>query len=321
MLWTVKAGFCCFRIMKRLKFLIILITVIAVCVMSVSADIGNSFNDDWGDDFDYDDYDYDYDDYDFDYADYDDDFDYGDTYVDFNADDGVSVILGAVIAVLVLIVIYRKEKFGNQQTNRRMARNAPNLYGESIIDEESVIAKITETDPDFSAADFKAFAEQCYLQLTEAWEGRDWSIARQFESDTLFNIHKRQLDEYIEQKKTNHMDAQCVLSKVLTGFRSDGKTDTVVVKLNATGLDYVTDDTTGAILSGSKTNRYNRFYRMEFIRSTGTKTPTHQGLTAHQCPSCGAPLALTAAGKCEYCGNVVTSGAYTWVLNAYGRWN
>ena len=325
--------------------LLCLVSVTLFCV-PVSADIGNSFDDggwDAGGDFSGG-YDYDaggWDDYGYDY-------DVGGSYdyvydSDYDGGGAVSPVLALVIVLLCVYIVYRRTKRGNGamgsggMNSGRMGSarsgsgssggirqgnpDAQNLYGERVTDEDTVIQEIQENDPDFSASDFKAFVEDCYLRLTEAWEARDWTIARNFESDALFNIHRGQLDEYITQKKTNHMDGQCVLSKVLTAHKNDGKTETVVVRLNATLLDYVTDDESGEVLSGSKTQRYNRFYRLEFIRTAGTKTDASHGLTSHECPSCGAPLHLNATGICEYCQNVITSGDYTWVLNAYGRWN
>ena len=33
------------------------------------------------------------------------------------------------------------------------------------------------------------------------------------------------------------------------------------------------------------------------------------------CPNCGAPLKVSMAGICEYCGGKVTSGNFDWVLS------
>lgn len=316
-----------------------IVSVLLLFVMPISADIGNAFDDDWGGGFDFgNDYDDGWDnDYDNDYDnDWGNDSNWSDrnaynSYPDDDWDDSgflsYSLVPALIIVVFVVILLSRKKNLGQKTGSsaggmRQQGNpNRPNLYNETVMNEDTVIAKIKENDPEFSAADFKAYVEDCYLKLTEAWEARDWAIARNFESDQLFQIHRRQLEEYIEQKKTNHMDGQCVLSKILTKYENDGKTETVVVKLNATLLDYVTDDATGALLSGSKTQRFNRFYRLEFIRTAGTKTAVDRGLTSHECPCCGAPLNLNATGRCEYCQNVITSGDYTWVLNAYGRWN
>ena len=42
---------------------------------------------------------------------------------------------------------------------------------------------------------------------------------------------------------------------------------------------------------------------------------TEKAYDATQCPSCGAPIKLNQAGKCEYCGTVVTGGNFDWVLS------
>ena len=35
------------------------------------------------------------------------------------------------------------------------------------------------------------------------------------------------------------------------------------------------------------------------------------------CPNCGAPLEISSSGVCEYCGSVVTTGQYSWVLTDF----
>ena len=37
------------------------------------------------------------------------------------------------------------------------------------------------------------------------------------------------------------------------------------------------------------------------------------------CPNCGAPTQITSAGRCEYCGSVITTGEYNWVLSNLER--
>lgn len=60
-------------------------------------------------------------------------------------------------------------------------------------------------------------------------------------------------------------------------------------------------------------------YRMKFMRSVDVKTNTATGEEkGHNCPNCGAPLEISSSGKCEYCGSVVTTGQYSWVLSDFG---
>ena len=61
------------------------------------------------------------------------------------------------------------------------------------------------------------------------------------------------------------------------------------------------------------------------IDSDGTLT-LPEGVTPHmsvpselvpRCPNCGAPLEISSSGVCEYCGSVVTTGQYSWVLTDF----
>ena len=143
---------------------------------------------------------------------------------------------------------------------------------------------------------------------------------RPFESNALFNVHNRQLEEYIEQRKTNHLDMQNVRSITIADFRVDGAHEVLSVKLEASLLDYVTDDETGKVLEGSKTKHQHRFYYLEFIRSAGVKTASDHELNITNCPNCGAPTQVTSSGECEYCHSVITNGDFGWVLNKYMAW-
>jgi hypothetical protein len=58
---------------------------------------------------------------------------------------------------------------------------------------------------------------------------------------------------------------------------------------------------------------------MKFMRSVGVLTKERaEGLTDYSCPNCGAPLEFTSSAKCAYCGSIVTTGQYSWVLSDFG---
>lgn len=226
-----------------------------------------------------------------------------------------------IIAVIILIVKSRHSKKTPNQAPfvSNSTVNAGTFNGQNMT-EPQVLAKIREKDPSFSAEEFKSFVSSVFIKVQEAWESKKWETVRPFESDSMFKTHRQQLDEYIVKKQTNHMDRQCVLGCLMTYYNDDGKNETITVRLNATLLDYVTDDETGKIVSGSDTERRNRFYKLSFVRTSGVKTEDSHDMSSNECPSCGAPISISATGICEYCKNVVTSGNYGWVLNEYARW-
>lgn len=228
--------------------------------------------------------------------------------------------LSTVIIVLVVFALYSYMK----AKNGGGMQSAPHPYRVSaphrICDEAAAIAGVQAVDPDFSAESFKTFASEVYLALQEAWEERDWKKVRPFESNALFNVHNRQLQEYIDQHKTNHLDMQNVREVTIAEFRKDGAHEVLVVRLEASLIDYVSDDETGRVLEGSKTKYQHRFYYLEFIRTAGVKTQVQGERTVTNCPNCGAPTEVTSSGECAYCHSIITNGDFGWVLNKYMAW-
>ena len=85
--------------------------------------------------------------------------------------------------------------------------------------------------------------------------------------------------------------------------------------LSARFIDYEAEEKTGRVIRGDKNTRWEMRYLMKFMRSTDVKTKDETNvLKSHNCPNCGAPLKMESGGICEYCGSVVTTGQYSWVL-------
>ena len=301
------------KLFRLLAVAFVFAALFCAVLVPVSADVGNV---DWGAGG---------------YDDYGGGYDYGyggGDYIfigDGGSLGGVSVGTVVVVVVVVLVITYLRSKNSSSgasstaaQPMQTVRQSAPNTITEA--EEQAVIVRVREADPDFAAEQFKAYASDVILRVQEAWETRDWGVIRPYESDKLFAVHQRQLEEYIEQKKTNHMDGQYIEKVTLTAFTNDGANEVLIARVDMSLCDYTTDDATGNIIAGVKNMKLVRAYRLEFIRSAGTKTVAGENVKSHNCPSCGAPLELNAAGRCSYCDCVVTSGQYGWVLNAYNKW-
>ncbi|MDH6368122.1 MULTISPECIES: TIM44-like domain-containing protein [unclassified Breznakia] len=191
----------------------------------------------------------------------------------------------------------------------------------SSINEEQTIQDIQASDPEFSADEFKTWVATLYITLQEAWEAKNWHTVRPFESNALFNMHNKQMEEYIEKKITNKLDDQDVKSVTLASYRIDGDHEVLTVQVHASCTDYMVDDQSGNIISGDPNKVFDRKYRFEFIRKIGVKTSaTADGLVPNQCPNCGAPIKVNSSGECEYCNSIITKGDYGWVLNVFKAW-
>jgi len=177
------------------------------------------------------------------------------------------------------------------------------------------IAELKSRDPNFSEQQFEDMASTAFFKIQEAWTKRDMSLARAFMSPTLFGRFQSQIDGLKSAGKVNKMDNLAIGSVQIVEAVHDGGFDYVTVQVSASAADYMVDQKTGKLISGSQESQPFTEY-WSFLRSDQVKTKASgTELEVKHCPNCGAPLQVNALGKCEYCGSEVTSGAFSWVLS------
>ena len=204
--------------------------------------------------------------------------------------------------------------------NRGKNVNQPPLHTQAdvsqFIDESAVEAQVKAIDELFNKEEFIAWSKTLFVKLQEAWMARDWSSIRFFETNELFEQHQKQLQGYIDNHQINMLERICVKSAKLSGFRQIGDKDVLTVVLSSKMIDYIINDETKQIVIGDKVTERHSTYKLEFIRKTGIKTkPGMDTVNTTNCPNCGAPTKITSSGQCEYCGSVITTGEYNWVLS------
>ena len=277
-------------------------------------DSGSSWDSDWDSD-----YGSSYDSDSYYYSDYDNDSD--------DDDGGIAtlVILGVIIAIIVFSTIRSKNKGGTAPgtPNNPNAGRSGTVYVKmngSYTDKTAEIEnEVRKTDANFSSGRFIAFVKECYLKLQSAWTARDIEELRLIQSEELFSQSKTQVEEYIRMGRINVMERVAVNDVKLIDHRISGDKEYIDVLLNAQQKDYIIDEKTRAVLEGSQ-NQYRVInYVITFMRTVGEVTDDTDGIKTANCPNCGAPLEVTAAGRCAYCDSVISSGAHTWVISAMRR--
>lgn len=302
------------KLRDKIKFVIVVAIMLFLgiynCTMAYSseseiADVGSfesyDSGSDWGGSSSWDSG-YDYDDYDYDrgYSSGNGIFVYG---------GGFEFFIFIFVVMIIMVVVYyyySKKGFGNMQPR-------PDSSGMS---EAQVEAKLKAIDPMFNKEEFLSFARSTFVKLQEAWSARDWSVIRTFESNELFEQHQKQLQRFIDNNQINKMEQICVKSVSLYSFEQTGDKEVLKVTLSSKMIDYIVDATTDKILKGDRTTVRHSTYRLTFIRKAGVKTKAGTSdVNTTNCPNCGAPTQITSSGKCEYCGSVITTGEYNWVLS------
>ena len=237
--------------------------------------------------------------------------------------DGEFSIVGAIIVVIVIVVvtITSKNKGKGTGTGSGTVRPGQGTQGMNVIlpnRNDQIQEIIRKKDPNFSADDFVTFSKQVFIDIQTAWCARDLTPVRPVMHQNLYNTTQRQIQDKINQGVVYHYENIAINTAYLTSFVRDKDYEYLTVYLNSRMIDYQVDEKTGNILRGDKTTRWDMRYKMKFIRSVGVTTKDKvSGAQEYNCPNCGAPLEITSAGVCEYCGSTVSTGDYSWVLTDF----
>ena len=224
-------------------------------------------------------------------------------------------IFEVIVFIIFIIIIYfdTKNKF-NKANSRLHPRTQPNIQQNIEAEEQDIVNKIRYKDINFNKEEFLSWVRDLYVKLQYAWSDRDWEKIRCFETDQLYEQHSSQIQNYINNHQINKMENVSVNTAKLNSFRQEGDKDILDVVVNVKQIDYVVDEETGRIIKGDKEYKF-RNYKLTFIRKTGVKTkPGEIEVNTKECPNCGAPTQITSSGKCEYCGSIITTGEFNWVL-------
>lgn len=232
-----------------------------------------------------------------------------------------SIIFWIIIIVIVIASKNAKKGPNNNQNARQMTNNVVNMQALEAT-QTQIENKIQANDPAFNKEEFVAWSKNLFVKLQQAWTARDWSTIRTFETENLFEQHKNQLQGYINNNQINVMDRICVNYAHLYNYRVEGDKEILTVRLNSRMEDYIIDATTKQVIKGQKGLDKVNTYLLTFIRKNGVKTkPGTIEVNTTNCPNCGAPTQITSSGKCDYCGSVITTGEYNWVLSNLQREN
>lgn len=221
----------------------------------------------------------------------------------------VTVIVLGAFAVYAVILIVKNKRTGGSSS--KFAPGATPTPDENIMP----IENYTALDPKFDAAALEQKLSNLYVQMQQNWTAKDISPLRPYFSDSLFAQLERQLDTYRVSKRTNYVERIAVLDVSLRGYYRQAGSDHIIADVCARITDYVLSDTTGEIVSGSKTAEKIMTYEYDLIRPSGKTSDSENDTHVTNCPNCGAPVNINRTAKCPYCDSIITVDHQTFVIN------
>jgi uncharacterized tellurite resistance protein B-like protein len=173
------------------------------------------------------------------------------------------------------------------------------------------------SDPHFDLVTFLDQVKALFLRVQSAWASGDLAPVRRDLSDATFQRFRVQLELLRAQGVRNVTADMAVLDLHPAGLERTSAFDTLHVRIRAQARDVdvpvsLPAERAQERAQGAPLEPFVEVW--SFVRRPGTRSRTDGVLPPGKCPSCGAPFDGGAAGNCAYCGAIVNSGAYDWVL-------
>ena len=225
---------------------------------------------------------------------------------------------GVIVLLLIFAGIYffGKKKKGNGRSAPQQ-HHAPQPQGAQRTDRSTLKPMHTylELDQGFDTEAFKEKLSNLYVQCQNAWTDKNMESLRPYLTDAMYAQFDRQLESYRVKHQTNRVERISVLGVELSGWKQAGGKDIIVAELRTRIVDYVVDDNTGTIVRGSDRQEKFMTYEWTLVRTSGQTTGQASGMTGQICPSCGAHVDINHTAVCEYCGTVLTTDTFDWVIS------
>lgn len=174
------------------------------------------------------------------------------------------ILLLAGIAYLIYRFIKKKQPevaSGGYSQGGYQATSVPPPYSGSYQESptmeggaDSGLANIRQMDPGFDENRFNDTAMDTFFRIQGAWMNRDLTSVSGLLTDEMKRIFQEDLDRLLRDRQTNRLENIAVRNvEIVEAWQESGQ-DYITTLIYANLLDYTTDDTSGAVVSGSKTD-------------------------------------------------------------------
>lgn len=128
------------------------------------------------------------------------------------------------------------------------------LASEPAVDNiETGLAHVRQMDPSFDENRFNDLAMDIFFKIQGAWMNRDLAPVSGLLTDEMRRVFQEDLDRMLLDKQINRLENIAVRKVDLCEIWQESGLEYITASIYANLLDYTTDDTTGAVVAGSKT--------------------------------------------------------------------
>lgn len=198
-----------------------------------------------------------------------------------------------IILIIIGIVWYIVKRYRARREMQMSAANAggygsyaynepqyEQTYAPSSQDPASTALRhISDMDPSFNEDSFKENVEDMFFRIQSGWTKRDLSAVRNLLTPQMLNTFQADINDYIAKRQFNRLENIAVRQVEIVDAVQDQGEEYITVRFLASLLDYVTDEATGNVISGSSTDPVKFLEYWTFTRKIGEKNWLLTGIT------------------------------------------
>jgi predicted lipid-binding transport protein (Tim44 family) len=189
------------------------------------------------------------------------------------------ILLLAGIGYLIYRFIKKKRADSNLNTYAQggyQDTSAAPMYNTSYQDNQpqadgvdAGLSHIRQMDGSFDENRFNDTAMDIFFKIQGAWMNRDLTPVSGLLTDEMKRIFQEDLDKLLRNKQINRLENIAVRNVEIEEAWQESGQDYITALIYANLLDYTTDDTSGAVVSGSKTDPVKFEEYWTFTRPVG----------------------------------------------------
>ncbi len=158
---------------------------------------------------------------------------------------------------------------GVQQGYTAPPRDFGSRYESGQSDPLAGLAHIRQMDSSFDENRFTDNVMDLFFKVQSAWMNRDLAPAATLLTEEMRTILQGDIDRMLREKRVNRLENIAVRSvDIVEAWQEEGQ-DYVTARVYANLLDYTTDDSSGAVVEGSRTDPVKFEEQWTFTRPVG----------------------------------------------------
>jgi predicted lipid-binding transport protein (Tim44 family) len=139
----------------------------------------------------------------------------------------------------------------------------------ALVEVDTGLDHIRQMDPSFDESRFNDTVMDIFFKIQGGWMNRDLSTVSGLLTDEMKRIFQEDLDRLLRDKQVNRLENIAVRNVEIAEVWQESGQDYISALIYANLLDYTTDDATGAVVSGSKTEPVKFEEYWTFTRPVG----------------------------------------------------